>query len=271
MRIAVRHVTRFRFDERVNYAIHDTRLQPAAGDGQRLTSWTVRGPGRRHDWIDGYGNAVSTFSLAAPHRELEIVAEGVYEWSGDAAWISFPERDSLPPEFWLLNRGLARHEAAMDGLIEGLQSAVGKPDARIAAMHDLMDRLADRIVFRTGVSTPDSTALEIVAQGAGVCQDMAHVFIGCCRRLGVPARYASGYLRRAPGHAVGTASHGWAEAWIEGLGWVGFDPANRCSPTGDFLRLAVGLDYASAAPVTGRRIGPGLGGEMDVSATVEAI
>ena len=99
-----------------------------------------------------------------------------------------------------------------------------------------------------------------------MAQDSAHVFIACCRRLGVPARYVSGYLRNDdPELHVGRTSHSWAEAWVPGLEWVGFDPANDISPRGDSLRVAIGLDYRDAAPVSGRRVGFG-----DAKMSVEA-
>jgi transglutaminase-like putative cysteine protease len=84
----------------------------------------------------------------------------------------------------------------------------------------------------------------------------------------VPARYVSGYLRTDDGNKVGSPSPAWAEALVEGLGWVGFDPANCASPTHDYLKLAVGLDYSEAAPITGRRVGPGGDAEMTVEAAV---
>jgi transglutaminase-like putative cysteine protease len=138
----------------------------------------------------------------------------------------------------------------------------------VEALHELMKRVCQRIVYKTGVSTVDTTAAEALARGAGVAQDQAHVFIAACRRLGVPARYVSGYLRNDdPELHVGRTSHSWAEAWVPGLEWVGFDPANDMSPRGDSLRVAVGLDYRDAAPVSGRRVGFG-DAKMSVEASV---
>ena len=271
MRVAVRHATSFRLADRANYSIHDTRLLPVVGEGQRLISWNLRGPGRRHDWTDGYGNAVSTFSLSGSHSELEFVAEGVYEVRTDAAWLAFSGSEPLPAGYWLLNRGLARHDAALDALIEDLAPRVGQADQRIATLHDLCGRVADRIVYRLGASSVATTALEALAAGAGVRQDQAHVFIAAARRLGVPARYVSGYLRNEQDGGRGSASHGWAEAWVPDLGWVGFDAANRCSPNADYLKLAVGLDYAGAAPITGRRVGQGADTEMSVEVSVRRV
>jgi transglutaminase-like putative cysteine protease len=135
----------------------------------------------------------------------------------------------------------------------------------------LMARVRARIAYKTGVSTVDTTAAEALERGAGVAQDTTHVFIACCRRLGVPARYVSGYLRNDdPELHVGRTSHSWAEAWVPGLDWVGFDPANGISPRGDSLRVAVGLDYHDAAPVSGRRVGFG-GAKMSVEAEIKVV
>ena len=94
-------------------------------------------------------------------------------------------------------------------------------------------------------------------QGGGVCQDHAHIFCAVCRTLGVPARYVSGYLTQGDGHAAHAASHGWAEALVEDLGWVGFDPTNRACATEAYIRTAVGLDYGEASPIRGVRSGGG--------------
>jgi transglutaminase-like putative cysteine protease len=271
MRVAVTHVTRFRFAEPASHSIHDTRLVPRPAAGQRLLSWSVRGPGRRAEWTDGHGNAVTTFSVARRHADVTIDVDGVYEWVGEDSWLQYAERDPLPPAFWLRNHGLARHDARLDPLIADLVPGVAGTAGRLPLLHGLMRRVHDRIAYRVGVSDVKTDALQAFGRGAGVCQDLAQVFIACCRRLGVPARYVGGYLRTDDGNKVGSPCPAWAEAHVEGLGWVGFDPANCASPTHDYLKLAVGLDYAEAAPVTGRRIGPGGEAEMTVEVVVRRI
>ena len=89
----------------------------------------------------------------------------------------------------------------------------------------------------------------------GVCQDITHIFIASARQLGIPARYVSGYFHRADGVNEQQAGHAWAEAFVEHLGWVGFDPTNGIGTTDAHLRVAVGLDYLGAAPVRGTRFG----------------
>ena len=139
-------------------------------------------------------------------------------------------------------------------------------DERVAVLHDLMRRIHATVEYRRGESDVATPAEEVLARKAGVCQDHAHLFIACCRSLGIPARYVSGYMSAERLAGRPPATHGWAEAQIPYLGWVGFDPANSISPTGDYLKLAIGLDYAEAAPVTGRRVGIGEAA-MDVSVT----
>ena len=100
----------------------------------------------------------------------------------------------------------------------------------------------------------DTTAEEAVANGKGVCQDHAHIFIAAARAADIPARYVSGYLMMND-RVEQDATHAWAEAHIDGLGWVGFDIANGISPDPRYVRVATGRDYRDAAPVTGISFG----------------
>jgi transglutaminase-like putative cysteine protease len=271
MRFSVHHITRFEFDQPSGHSVHDVRLTPKPATGQRIVTWRIDGPGKRFDWTDGHGNEIATFSVAHEHEAVEIAVAGVYEFIGGDQWLRYNEAPTLPPPFWLRNTGLAKHDASFDPVIVGLAERAAEPSERVAALHEVMDRVSRRIAYRTGVSTVDTTAAEALARGAGVAQDTTHVFIACCRRLGVPARYVSGYLRNDdPELHVGQTSHSWAEAWVPGLDWVGFDPANGISPRGDSLRVAIGLDYREAAPVSGRRVGWG-DAKMSVSATIRMV
>jgi transglutaminase-like putative cysteine protease len=271
MRLSVHHITRFEFDQLSGHSIHDVRLTPKPATGQRVLSWRIDGPGKRSEWIDGHGNQVTTFSVAAQHDAVEIAVAGLYEFSGADQWLRYGDTPTLPAPFWLRNVGIARHDASFDPVIDGLAERAADPTARVTVLHELMERVSKRIAYKSGVSTVDTTAAEALARGAGVAQDSAHVFIACCRRLGVPARYVSGYLRNDdPELHVGRTSHSWAEAWVPGLDWVGFDPANGISPRGDCLRVAIGLDYHDAAPVSGRRVGFGEA-KMSVTASVRVV
>ena len=115
-----------------------------------------------------------------------------------------------------------------------------------------------------------ATAAEALAQGSGVCQDLAHVFLAACRARGVPARYISGYLLDDASHVA--SSHAWAEAWIADAnrgagGWLGFDVTQNRLAGPELCRLAIGRDYLDASPIRGMRLG-GAEEEMEVNVTV---
>ena len=237
MRFSVHHLTRFEFDQPSGHSIHDVRLTPMPASGQRVAVLAHRRAGQA---LGLESTATATRSRPSRWRRrttsVEIEVHGLYEYSGADQWLRYAETPTLPPPFWLRNTGMARHDESFDPLIEGLAERAAEPTQRVMVLHELMKRVGERIAYKTGVSTVDTTATEALQRGAGVAQDAAHVFIAACRRLGVPARYVSGYLRNDdPELHVGRTSHSWAEAWVPGLDWVGFDPTNDISPRGDSL------------------------------------
>ncbi len=122
-------------------------------------------------------------------------------------------------------------------------------------MHALLARVHADIAFDTDPTHSATTAAQAFALRRGVCQDLTHIFIAAARTLGVPARYIGGYFHRADGVVQQEAGHAWAEAHIDGLGWVAFDPANCLCATEAHIRVAAGLDYLGAAPIRGMRYG----------------
>ena len=136
-------------------------------------------------------------------------------------------------------------------------------------LHRLLGAVYGYMRFDAGHTDTATSAAEAFVLKHGVCQDLAHIFIACSRALNLPARYVSGHLARSEGEIDQEAAHAWAEAYIEDLGWVGFDPANGVCPTESYVRVAVGLDYLGAAPVRGSRYGGG-GEHMDVKLRVAA-
>jgi transglutaminase-like putative cysteine protease len=136
----------------------------------------------------------------------------------------------------------------------------------LATLHALMKAINSEITFVVGETDATTTAAQAFSNKRGVCQDLAHIFITCARTLGVPARYAGGYFLRTDTVAQ-DAGHAWAEAHIDGLGWIGFDPANGICITERHVRVAIGADYLDAAPIRGMRIG-GAGETLAVSVDV---
>jgi transglutaminase-like putative cysteine protease len=149
-----------------------------------------------------------------------------------------PER--FPAELYLREAQLTMADAALRGFAE--KSVAGADDA-LARMHALMSALHEAIAFDPS-EAPRLGAPQAFAAGKGCGRDMAHVFVAAARHLGVPARYVDGLAADAPG-----ADHAWAEAHVEGYGWIGFDPALNLCPAGRHLRFAVGLDALGAEPL----------------------
>ena len=120
--------------------------------------------------------------------------------------------------------------------------------------HRIARAVAEAIAYKPGVTHAHTTAAEALALGEGVCQDHAHAIIAAARAVGMPARYVSGYLMMND-RTHQDATHAWAEAHFEHIGWIGFDVSNGHSPDQRYIRVATGLDYRDAAPVRGMRYG----------------
>ena len=126
----------------------------------------------------------------------------------------------------------------------------------VADLEKLSQAIVARVPYAKGVTGVYTTASQAFESATGVCQDHAHIFIACCRTLNIPARYVSGYLFTE--HNDLLESHAWVDAWLDDLGWVSVDVSNQCLVNGAHVRLAVGLDYHDASPVSGIRVGGGV-------------
>jgi transglutaminase-like putative cysteine protease len=133
----------------------------------------------------------------------------------------------------------------------------------VSALVGLMEQIRAALRYVKGTTNTQTTAAEVLSQRNGVCQDYSHLFIACCRALGIPARYVSGYFYSGPDADQEVAMHAWAEAWVDRMGWLSFDVSNGCPAGAAHLRLAVGRDYLDACPVRGIRFG-GENERMDV-------
>ncbi|HVZ05490.1 transglutaminase family protein [Hyphomicrobium sp.] len=262
MRISIGHVSRYTYSEPTKYSILALRLTPRSFQGQRIVEWRISAPGidSTRPFCDGFGNTVHLVSCIDRHAESLIIAKGVVE-TEDRAGVVQGLHDSAPLSIYRRQTGKT---AANDDIRALAQIAAGR---RVRDMHALMHAVRDAIDYRVGTTGSSTTAADALAQGSGVCQDHAHVFIAAARSLGMPARYVSGYLFDGEDRPA-EANHAWAEVWLEDLGWVGFDPANRICPTDHYVRLASGLDSSFAAPIRGIRHGVA-NEELDVVVEVQ--
>ena len=263
MRIAIDHRTRYTYAASASYGIVMLRLMPAPYRGLDVVEWQIRTEpaGQLLATRDGFGNATHLLTITTPHTDLEVTATGIVEVT-DTAGVVKGLPDSVPLRVYLRPTGLTATSPAIDELAAGLTEVQPVP-----RLHELMNAIRDKVDYVVGATGAETTAASAFEAGEGVCQDHAHIFITAARQLKVPARYVTGYLLTEDGEPA-AAHHAWTEAYVEGLGWVGFDPANRICPTDRYVRLAASLDAHYAAPIRGSRRG-GPHESLDVHVAVE--
>ncbi len=252
MRLRILHRTTYRYEKPLSYGLQELRLTPKTSHGQRILAWAtaIDGGIREVEFEDHHMNHVMLISFAGGGQEITISCEGEVETSDNAGVIG---RHQGHTPVWLFEQSteLTRPGPLVRKLARSLPSENGD---RLAMLHDLSSQVAETVEYRSGETGPDTTAEMALEQGHGVCQDHAHIFLSAARLLGVPARYVSGYLMMDD-RVQQDATHAWAEAHVDGLGWVGFDVSNGISPDERYVRVATGLDYREAAPVSGLRFG----------------
>ena len=253
MRLAVTHVTRYEYSLAPRRILQLLRVTPASYDGHNVTGWRidVDCDARVREARDGYGNVTHMLYIDMPPRDVRVTVSGrVLTTSGAGVVQGAPE--PLPPAVFLRETPLTHADAGIVDFAHALDRSGG---STLDKLHRLNAALNLRLDFETGRTDVDTAAATAFAAGRGVCQDFTHIFIAAARAAAIPARYVSGHLFRRDGAELQEAAHAWAEAWVEDLGWVGFDPSNGISPDDAYVRVACGLDYLDAAPVSGTRTG----------------
>jgi len=250
MLLNIEHHTRYAYSEDVNYTIQELRLTPQHGFGQHVRHWDIKVNGELQPSQDAYGNMTHTLVVDAPHSELLIVAAGQIETGLDAV----SQHMALPLPIYLRDTPLTQYSAE----IVSFARHYLQPQRQNAALEDMMHALLSRVQYIKGATQVTTSAVEAFTLGQGVCQDHAHVFIACCRAIALPARYVSGYLFTEDGSLMQT--HAWADVFVAGVGWQSFDVSNGCRAGETHVRLATGLDYRSASPISGMRSGGGIEG-----------
>ncbi len=261
MLLRLLHRTTFVYAGQAHDSFNEVRLAPVDDELQACRSFALRvEPGAPlREYRDFYGNLVHYFDVVAGHGRLAVEAESEVETTPDAkrravpavpssVLESFPEKELLA-EFFTdshyvpLTAGLWREaQDALDGGRGDLWSEVLRLGRHVHRTFSYRPN-------STGVNTRAPDALKL---RAGVCQDFAHVMLGLCRSVGMPARYVSGYFlnpNRRPGEAE--ASHAWVEAFIPGFGWAAYDPTHDRPADDRYVKIAVGRDYADIRPVSG--------------------
>jgi transglutaminase-like putative cysteine protease len=267
MLLNVRHATLYTFDTPMRFVTQSHRLTPSTCASQRVMAWSVGADGAQFGagFTDGAGDVVTTMTVQGPVERIEVLVQGTVE-TFDTAGVLRDHREAISPRAYLHPTQATSANRALIELGEEALRAGAADD--LGRAHRLAEAVAEAIAYAPGATHAHSTAAEALEQGRGVCQDHAHALIALAHLAEMPARYVTGYL--LTGHdAPGEASHAWAEIHVGGLGWVGFDPANRCCPDARYIRLGSGRDAREAAPIRGVLRGGGTEA-MEVAVTVAA-
>jgi transglutaminase-like putative cysteine protease len=251
MRLSIDHTTHYVFSGPVSRGLQRLRLMPKTSAGQRVLEWNMHFEGvqLQVEYDDANCNHVSLISFDPGVTEVTIRCVGLVDTSDECGVIG-RHAGFMPLWQFVEQTELTRVGPRTRNLLAALP---GEPNT-LATLHGLSALIRERVEYAAGHTDSATTAEGVLLAGRGVCQDHAHVFIGAARSLGIPARYVSGYLMMDD-RIDQDAGHAWAEAFVEGLGWVGFDISNGISPDARYVRVATGRDYRDAAPVTGIRYG----------------
>jgi transglutaminase-like putative cysteine protease len=259
LRIAVRHTTHYSFAGPVRHGLQRLRLMPKSSHGQKIISWDMALEGARieAEYDDHNHNHTTLVSILPGTSQVSVTCTGVVDTSDNAGVLGL-HVGHMPLWCFLNQTPLTRPGPKLRAFVAGLELDRKQP---LAALHRLSEAIHATVAYETGRTDSTTTAEDALGAARGVCQDHAHIFIGAARLLGIPARYVSGYLLMDD-RVDQDAGHAWAEAHVDGLGWVGFDVSNKICADDRYVRVATGCDYREAAPVTGMSVG---GGQTDLS------
>ncbi len=288
MKYKITHKTTYEYAEAVPVCHNLVHLTPRNAPWQDCSYHRVSvkpAPAGLARQTDYFGNAMTFFSIVQAHRRLSVTAiskVAVAERSTTDLEDAPPwevVRDALQVDH--THKGLEAFQFCFESplvpLLPELRDYAAQsflPERPIAsALVELTQRIHKDFIYDPKATTVSTPTAEVFAKRRGVCQDLAHVQIGCLRSLGLAARYVSGYLRTAPPpgkpRLVGAdASHAWLSVFTGAGGWMDVDPTNNLLPSCDHITVAWGRDYADVAPIRGMYIG---GGQQTLSVSVDVV
>lgn len=265
MLLTVKHTTRYVFADHVSHGLQRLRLKPKSTHGQEVIDWRMTLVGARPEahYEDQHHNQTDLVSIVAGAPEVVVTCEGTVR-TIDNNGVTGTHSGHMPLWCFLRPTPLTRAGPKVRQLVAGVGADRSNP---LDFLHALSGAIGAQVEYIGGATDVSTTAEQALAAGKGVCQDHAHILISAGRLIDVPMRYVGGYLRMDD-RVEQDAGHGWAEAHIPGLGWVGFDVSNAVCPDERYIRVATGCDYGEAAPVTGIAVGAG-DTRLDVHLSVE--
>lgn len=267
-RVEIKHLTRYRYAQPVKFLAHKLHLRPREGHDIRVESSTLRiRPSYRIHWQrDVYGNSVARVTFDQPADCLEIGSSVVVEqYEGPLAVLELTrEAESLPVIYDDIERiDLVPYQTpvfdqdskALDAWLSSLEGRSLKP-----ATLDFLDGLNQHLVQSIGYLAREEPGVQSPAttldKGKGSCRDTATLFIEACRRRGFATRFVSGYLVSSAVVEDLATTHAWAEVYLPGAGWRGFDTTSGQRVAGEHIAVAVHRHPEAIPPVSGSFIGP---------------
>ena len=277
MRYRITHTTEFIYEARVGLCYNEARLLPRNLPQQEVLTAGLQIEPMPHDYyerFDYFGNRTAYFSIQQPHDQLLVTAQSEVETSA-----TILEEDSAHLS-WEMAREQLRNLGSAEA-VDALQFVLDSPSvvtndlilnyalpsflpgrSLVDAVHDLMQRIFHEFKYDPEFSTIATPLKDVLEHRSGVCQDFAHLAIGCLRSMGLAARYVSGYIETEPPPGeeklVGAdASHAWFSVYLPGFGWLDFDPTNNQLPGDRHMTVAWGRDFADVTPLKGVAFGSG--------------
>lgn len=262
MKLHVLHRTRFKYGANVHESFNEARLQPVSTGRQVCHSFVLKvlPTSRLSHYIDFHFNYVHLFEINQGHMELNVEANSVVTTDDQPALdlTATPAPLDRVAECARLERcydflqSSTYVEVNADLWRLALDATDGQTDSWQAALA-IMRYIHHEFRYQSSVTHAHTHVREVLRNRVGVCQDFAHVMIGLCRALKLPARYVSGYLYNGPLDQLkgAQASHAWAEVYVLGVGWCGLDPTNNQPANGHYVKVATGRDFADVSPLKG--------------------
>lgn len=251
MKLRIKHTTTYTYDTPVSYGLQQVRLTPVSSEHQTVLDWSIvlNGAFEELRFEDQHQNQTLLIQVEPGAREVSVEVSGHVETH--LADGIFGKVYGIAP-LWHFGQSTPRTHPGEN--VRALADQIAKTGDTLGALHDLSKAIVDVVPYGNAQTFTGTTAEQALIAKGGVCQDHAQIFVAAARVAGIPARYVSGYLMMN-NTVHQDASHAWAEAHLDGLGWVGFDVSNGISPDERYVRIATGLDSRDAAPLTGMRMG----------------
>ena len=274
----VRHITQYVYSDPVQLCHNDACLLPRETSAQTCLQsrlQIVPEPSDLHERRDYFGNRISHFAIQRPHEKLTVAATSLvsvrtnpelFAMANQRSWDEVRDYLAIQRGRQMLDVLPCRYDSPLVKTSDIISKyalpsfPAGRPLAE--AVNELMQRIFQDFTYDPGFTTISTPLEQVLASRRGVCQDFAHLAIGCLRTLGLAARYISGYIETVPPpgqqRLVGAdASHAWFAVYSPDAGWLAFDPTNNQLPTEQHITVAWGRDFSDVSPLKGVALGGG--------------